>query len=242
MMMTAWPKLIWDFEESSQRKVRGIGIFLAIVGVCGSVAGYQQQGRLVTKEDLQPLATKDDLQTAVKTLAGSGNKAHFSANPNNSTAATATSSHPERAWVELSAISSRLDIGSPASIEVTFRNTGKSAARKVRVRARMEGFAASTIPESAEDPPLVQGIGIMPPNGILRTTITPTDGSNLQSTTLDLVRSGQLHVFVYGGAEYEDEFADKHWMKYCYLLEKNATSWVLCDTRNDVDSISVNRR
>ena len=64
MFMTACPKRIWDWEEQHPRKFRIIGSVVFIVGVLGAVAGYRQQGQLVTKSDLAPLVTKADLLKA----------------------------------------------------------------------------------------------------------------------------------------------------------------------------------
>ncbi len=61
-LMTAWPKAVSRWEQKNTLAVRIVGISMAMIGLLGSISGYQQQALLVTKNDLTPLATHLDIE------------------------------------------------------------------------------------------------------------------------------------------------------------------------------------
>jgi hypothetical protein len=53
---------------------------------------------------------------------------------------------------------------------------------------------------------------------------------------LSAVASGSLRLYLYGGVNYTDKTAIRHWRNYCYYLERDLSSWHTCPQGNTEDT------
>jgi hypothetical protein len=138
----------------------------------------------------------------------------------------------QRAWVGVEGFTGSIAVGKPLDFTVAFRNSGKTPALglivRVRSEVRLKGdkapFAYPNVPRSR---------GVLQPNGI--DSISSIDGHVLDQFTYSRIRSGEVIAYVHGLVSYNDIFFRAHWLKFCFFLTSNATSYQVCENYNDVD-------
>ena len=75
VVMTAWPKKIWDWEKKNPKTSRFIGLVMATIVFAGAIAAYQQQLQMATKDDIKDIPTREYVDRGFKELESDlGNK------------------------------------------------------------------------------------------------------------------------------------------------------------------------
>jgi len=140
----------------------------------------------------------------------------------------------QRAWVFVSETRvSELQAGKPLGIVVGLKNTGRTPAKNVQIASCIEVLPKGQLPEPNLEK--TQSRGIIPPNGTLFVTIG-AGRKNAEGVTdrgLQGIMSGELVVWVYGTATYEDIFENRQATMFCYMLQPDGKTFGAADMYND---------
>ena len=149
-------------------------------------------------------------------------------------ASRAASRLDQRAWIGTEGYSAVINAGVPANVTIAFRNTGKTPALQFRSSVNTSPEPKGLYPDfnRLAEP---KSKGVLPPNGVNTVSVSPTKGAKLAQSEYEKVRSGELVVFIYGTAWYEDIFGQPHWIHFCSYVGRDGTSVQICDTHNEVD-------
>jgi len=127
-------------------------------------------------------------------------------------------------------------LGQPFDVRITWKNTGRTPALRVRSVTKRSGFVAKDghfgTPDFLYKPEDFQSLdNLMPDAEIYGDTIT----GPLNEADIKQITSNQVHVFIYGRIEYDDVFSVHHWRTYCgQLLPTGAIA--LCPDHNEIDN------
>jgi hypothetical protein len=140
----------------------------------------------------------------------------------------------QRAWVFVTETRvSEMQAGKPLSIIVGFKNTGRTPARNVQIATCIDALPKGQVP----DPNLekTQSRGIIPPNGTLFVTIGGgrKNAEGITEKGMQAIMAGDLVVWVYGTATYEDIFDNRQATMFCYMLQPDGKTFGAADMYND---------
>lgn len=142
----------------------------------------------------------------------------------------------QRAWLGVDAIRGTPKLGDPFSIEIDIKNTGKTPAKKA---IAITSYSPVNIKNGARLDFNKQGKiqtelsrAMIPPNSIYRAN-PPIPSDSVKQGDLDLIKSGDVIIYVHSHITYDDIFSCGHWLDFCYLLERDAKSWAACKEHND---------
>jgi hypothetical protein len=148
----------------------------------------------------------------------------------------------QRAWIGVEKIDPKAPpvVGKPASISVTFKNTGKTPARNIVSVAVVDPVTTGK-PDFSYTEKHLQ-LGTMQPSGEAFIKVTATQSRStgkdapLTEPLLEALKSGSIRLYVHGEITYEDIFRRPHLMTFCYfLLEPELNSYAACPEHNDTD-------
>jgi hypothetical protein len=146
----------------------------------------------------------------------------------------------QRAWVGVSGVKvSKLQVGKPVLISVEFRNTGKTPAKNLTVVSNLEvvpraGKPNFTYSSEGSSPPERDSRVLLLAGGYAHISFEAT--KYLQQKEIDDVATGQLSLYVHGLAKYDDTFGTHHWIRFCYFMDRDVRSFVICREHNSADA------
>jgi hypothetical protein len=133
----------------------------------------------------------------------------------------------QRAWVAVSEIVPGDETKTPWTINLVFKNTGKTPAKKFSVKLAGEPVAKGGKPVAAEE--VYAENGIIAPDGFFRSGLSSHTKYNWETT--DLVVHGRIY--------YNSVFGKEHWTQFCYYFVPKSASrtngFTPCNQGNDVD-------
>jgi hypothetical protein len=134
----------------------------------------------------------------------------------------------QRAWIIVRGIQGRPTLNRPLEFTVFFLNTGRTPAKEVRWSCNFE-VRRSERDVTFKEAPYGEA-GLMAPNDPNAFCSAEQRGpkTNITQPDLDSLRSGQLTVFIFGSAIYNDVFARSHWLTFCRHLRPDGVSLETC--------------
>jgi hypothetical protein len=142
----------------------------------------------------------------------------------------------QRAWMGIAWISGKSEVGKQLTITVSFKNTGRTPAKKVRIRSVAEGIPKNEFPNFAKEKTVVQeSKGIAFPQAEIFATLPLSKYKNLEENTLKAIMNADTIIYVYGILEYDDIFKRHHWITFCYYLRPNESRYGAYKEHNDTD-------
>jgi hypothetical protein len=146
----------------------------------------------------------------------------------------------ERAWVGLDSITiPGFAANKPFFINVTFKNSGKTFAKKVGIEARLDPITKNSSGSSLSGQE-ISAKGLMPPNGNVFVSLDPTAPTGsppgvVKQEGYDAVEHGVVVLRIQGKVTYWDIFHINHWLTFCYNMQPNGV-FVVCEGEtNDTD-------
>lgn len=139
-----------------------------------------------------------------------------------------------RAWVFVTETRvGELQAGKPLSVILGFKNTGRTPARNVQIATCIDALPKGQVPEPNLEK--TQSRGIIPPNGTLFVTIGAgrKNAEGVTENGLQSILAGELVVWVYGTATYEDIFETRQATMFCYMLQPDGKTFGAADMYND---------
>jgi hypothetical protein len=131
--------------------------------------------------------------------------------------AEASSHLDQRAWVSTTGVGETHDVGQPVVTTVITKNSGRTFAKEVIVESHRRGLPRGVEPDLSLKSDTKDGSrGLMAPD-----TEYPSEtvGVGLVGENdLQLVKKGDIRVFVFGTITYSDVFGCEHWTKFCWVL------------------------
>ena len=153
----------------------------------------------------------------------------------------------QRAWVTASKIvtTPKLEAknGADFTIEVVFKNTGKTPAKNAIMRQWWEFVPKGGIPKYAIIP-VTTSRALVAPNGEYFSDVTPlrkyfnaVTQEPIGESFLKQFTSGNIVLYIHGRADYDDIFGCPHWTIFCSYLafEGDHINVVVCPEHNDAD-------
>jgi len=140
----------------------------------------------------------------------------------------------QRAWVFVTETRvGELQAGKPLSIIIGFKNTGRTPARNVQIATCIDALPKGQVPEPNLEK--TQSRGIIPPNGTLFVTIGASrkNAEGVTEKGLQSIMAGELVVWAYGTATYEDIFETRQATMFCYMLQPDGKTFGAADMYND---------
>jgi hypothetical protein len=140
----------------------------------------------------------------------------------------------QRAWIGITGISGKLEVGKPTVITIYFKNTGKTPAKKTTVAIVGETLDEKASPNFAHEQTVVkESRGLSTPQQDFVVSVNMTEGP-LSDVAFKDVISGKVRVYVHGIVEYKDIFGRDHWITYCAYLSKDLR-YLAYKEHNDTD-------
>lgn len=145
----------------------------------------------------------------------------------------------QRAWLGVDSVSGLPKLNEDFVIDVVVKNTGKTPAMKVsflityRALKKSERLAFKHGSVHAE-----QSNAMLPPNSIYHAN-PPIPADKVKQGDLDLIKKGDVTIYVYADGTFEDVFSCRHWIQFCYFLTTNGKNWVACKSHNDTGNIDT---
>src|SRR5579864_1123803 len=140
----------------------------------------------------------------------------------------------QRAWVFVTETRvGELQAGKPLGIIIGFKNTGRTPARNVQIATCIDALPKGQVPEPNLEK--TQSRGIIPPNGTLFVTIGASrkNAEGVTEKGLQSIMAGELVVWAYGTATYEDIFETRQATMFCYMLQPDGKTFGAADMYND---------
>ena len=143
----------------------------------------------------------------------------------------------QRAWISPQVLGSQLTVDKPIGADIGFLNSGKTPAKKVEVKMRIEIIDTTNGPTfDYSNTMLIDGFEaslMLPnprplPNPVLAIRqIAGTQTAEIINFTQDLsdkYNAGQVWFSIEGKMTYEDVFGAEHWMTFCFANLHNPPS------------------
>jgi hypothetical protein len=140
-----------------------------------------------------------------------------------------------RAWVAPIAFAGEPKANEPFTAWVRYKNTGKVAAKHVRVTFFAYDLRKGLKPDFSivEKEPAEGGAdSILQPDGELSSSHTHNNGKALTLNEVKQVESGEVVVFAFGRICYVDN--TPHWTKFCVFFDPKLKRYSSYDEYNDV--------
>ena len=141
----------------------------------------------------------------------------------------------ERAWVAPIAFAGEPKANEPFTAWVRYKNTGKVAAKHVRVTFFAYGLRKGLQPDFGivEREPAEGGAdSILQPDGELSSSHTYNNGVALTLNEVKQVESSEVVIFAFGRICYVDN--SPHWTKFCVFFDPKLKKYSSCTEYNDV--------
>jgi hypothetical protein len=146
----------------------------------------------------------------------------------------------ERAWIGITRIGGSPEVDKPWIATVTFKNSGKTFAKRVKT---MIGGNVGPIQDAPkfflEDNQKSwerEIESIVAPNTETFAHIAVGGFNKLTQKQVDQIMKGELTVFIHGRVIYRDIFDCEHWLTFCGTYEARTGSFTPCDKHNDSDN------
>jgi hypothetical protein len=143
----------------------------------------------------------------------------------------------QRAWLSTWITNDPYKEQEPMHLTVHIRNSGHTFAKNSTINRNVAIVSKGTEPKPDDwrnDDTVTAGL--IPP-GIGETWTHEIHSSEKLTKTLsDALRDGTKIIYVKGRIDFDDIFPDshRHWVSFCFR-GSNGTTWVTCDTGNDID-------
>lgn len=147
----------------------------------------------------------------------------------------------QRAWIGIeTSVVAQFDETKPLKISLTYFNSGKSPARKVRssggyrlTRDSIDG----PLPEDVRNLVLaLKPATAIPPQGRYMVTVPNDDSKNPLRNEFAALKSRIAHVYFFGEIQYEDISGSTHTTTFCtYLSDPEAKTMAFCPDFNDMN-------
>lgn len=257
-------KTLWVRWQEHTLSDRVMAYFTGVVALCAAlqirilVGGSSQTDHLITAANTSAQAADhtansalrfarsaeridDGIVEAVKRLEAQANALDQSRKTSERESNKALQSSLEvsrldqRAWMGVSTIVGPMTLGAEFSSTVISVNTGRTPALHVTMyvssQAVPRGGRADFTKLIA-----VRASGVVPPSGGMSVTTHSPNGLIISQPNIDVYRTGQITVAVFGKVTYSDVFGRPHWQTFCYNLEgKDLQTYDICDYGNNVD-------
>lgn len=142
----------------------------------------------------------------------------------------------QRAWVGVSDINTvqTMQVGKVFTVNVVFKNTGKTPARNVRVAAVIDPVTGGHRPDF--DAIEATSRGLLQPGATMFTTLHSDDsGRGITQFGYDSVMNGSLKIYLHGTVRYRDIFDRQHWATFCFNLLPTG-AYGVCAEHNESDN------
>lgn len=137
----------------------------------------------------------------------------------------------QRAWVVLRGIGPGPTLDQPWNLNAVFTNTGKTPAKNVEW---------SCVNEYAKDESSLKrwrlpyaNPTLLAPNDQKMCILHPVTTPKVTQPVLDVLKSSQVQLFVYGSVVYLDVFGQWHWLTFCQKLQPEGQAWDGCTKGDD---------
>jgi hypothetical protein len=131
------------------------------------------------------------------------------------------------------------EVGKEFQAVVTVKNTGRTFAKNLKFRITHETIPAGQLPTFSEDREgaldKVESVILLPPDGPTGLPTVNDVHAPVASGTIDLLRRGEVTLFIHGRMTYEDIFGCTHWTTFCYRLLPENFRYRTYETHNDTD-------
>lgn len=146
----------------------------------------------------------------------------------------------QRAWMVVSDVKTIFVVGKPVELTISFKNTGKTAAKTDAIVIVSEILQGETYPnytkESSKLTELTdQSKGIIPSLHGVSSTINAT-GEPLSETLYKDVITDKIRIYIHGIFKYDDIFGKHHWTTFCLFISKDGNSCSIYKEHNDTDN------
>ena len=147
----------------------------------------------------------------------------------------------QRAWMGVTSVLGKPEVGKELVITIYFKNTGKTPARNVNITWVGEPVRRNGTPDFAiENHEKRESRGIVAPQAEVSATgvgpVLSTPDRKLDEATLKAINGGKFLIYVHGILEYDDIFEKHHWITFCYWLTPGGNNYNLCKEHNDTDN------
>ena len=153
----------------------------------------------------------------------------------------------QRAWIGVTSVSGKPEVGKQLTITVTFKNTGKTPAKNTNIAAVVEPARQNKAPDfTIENRVRRESRGLVTPQGetfsILVIANEYSPSGELNDAALKDITEGKLRIYAHGIVEYDDVFRTHHWVTYCFYLNpsgktgKGYSGYSACKEHNDTDN------
>jgi hypothetical protein len=157
----------------------------------------------------------------------------------------------QRAWVNIKEMAFKgytaggnqvfIKEGHPIRFRATYTNTGKTPARILTTKTYMFAMKAGVTPPLQEKAIIAtenQHFTLFP-NGTYGSPEVVSDAYSTEQ--IEVLKSGQYILYIYGMIPYEDVFGQTRWTQYCYYLTTDFASFNVCTFYNDTDKTRKNK-
>ena len=133
----------------------------------------------------------------------------------------------QRAWLGIENIRpdpSIPQVGTALTVIVTFKNTGRTPARKMRGYTVVEPIDRNSAPDFSYTNDQYFEAGTIAPGAVHGPGVPATIDKNtrqpipLPQAGFDVLQSGAQKMYVHGRIDYEDIFHVPHWLTFCAML------------------------
>lgn len=133
----------------------------------------------------------------------------------------------QRAWISTESAIGIPTNERPFTIQIPIKNSGKTPARNVAIFFMGKFFKlGQRFTYQFEGQSI--SLGYIPPNSPRSFTYFGEPESSIDATA----HKGDIFV-IYGAVTYDDVFFDKHWVTYCFYVQKT-DSYTYCKEHNDI--------
>jgi len=145
----------------------------------------------------------------------------------------------QRAWLGVDSVSGSPVLNQGFVIDVIMKNTGKTPARHFSVESTYHPHKKGAVFNFEKVKVLTKPSSAMiPPNSIYKAN-PPIPSEKVKQGDLDLIKSGEITIYVYGDGTFDDVFSCSHWINFCYYLMSDMKTWGVCSTHNDTGDIKT---
>lgn len=145
----------------------------------------------------------------------------------------------QRAWIGITKVLCVMESGKPLSVEIDFKNTGKSPAIKFRQKIVVEFKQKNVSPDFSNENIATSYAGAC---------IAPQAEFNIQSPPaipdagfiINSIAKGDVIFFVHGIVHYDDIFKRHHWVTYCHYFDPDINNFRSYYEHNDTDGTDNN--
>jgi hypothetical protein len=134
------------------------------------------------------------------------------------------------------------EVGKQLTASVTYKNTGKTFARNLKIAFFAHGVDKGEKPNFArvdEEPKFEQSIVLLAPGEETTSHRLSKKGEPITEEEMKRINSGELEFFVYGKITYMDVFDCPHWTTFCGRYNRSG-GYDVYREHNDADNNRCN--